>query len=88
MALKPLDEMSNDELAEKVDQYQTAFAEIHDPWDWKAPIDAIIQADKLDLYSDACQFMTATALKVAEILHYGKMLRVTSDGYRAGPAGP
>jgi len=88
MALKPLDEMSNDELTESTHQYQEAFAEIHDPRDWKAPLNAVIPADKFDLYNDACQFMTATVLEVTEILHYGKMLRVKADGYRAGPAGP
>lgn len=67
---------------------EEAFALIENPNDWRAPIDAVIEAKDFDRCVRACEFFTSTELEKVEELHYGKFYRVTAVGYRNGPAGP
>jgi hypothetical protein len=68
---------------------QTAFNQICNPDDWKAPIDALVPWEAANVYMQAVEFMTATTCQCERVkkegLYYG---RLTSIGYRDGPAGP
>lgn len=68
-----------------------AFARVHDPDDWKAPIAAIIRASELPLVTKAIEYHTATTVKVVDSWRPFKnrepLLAITAQGYRAGPAG-
>lgn len=65
------------------------FDAICDPTDWKAPVHAVVSRDgtvSVGLYADAIEFMTGTKpmLFVVDESH----IRIVSEGYRLGPAGP
>lgn len=62
------------------------FELVCDADDWKAPIDAWVDVDAVGAIARAVEFFTATAIEVAE--QAGGRARVTSIGYRMGPAGP
>lgn len=66
-----------------------AFRQIADPNDWRAPIDAIVPESMVSLCCDAVMFMTATNASVTSVglVNGSAMYRVTSIGYRSGPAG-
>lgn len=67
-----------------------AFDQVCDTRDWKAPIDALVPLNQVSLYVDAIMFMTATQPKIESTDQYvtGHLaVRLTSIGYRAGPAG-
>ena len=61
-----------------------AFKAVHDPSDWKAPIESIVDRDDVFATLAAIEFFTATEA-VVEI--DGRDLVIRSIGYRAGPAG-
>lgn len=63
----------------------TALDRIVDSSDWKGPIDKVIPRTTLKVSQVACEFFTATTLNVFVI--DDDYVRVTSPGYRAGPAG-
>lgn len=77
------------------DILRAAFNQICDPNDWKAPIDALVPAAGFKIYQDAIQFMTATHPTIHErdadgkrfYLNRQQAFRITSEGYRNGPAG-
>ena len=70
----------------KRSELETALNAVTDADDWKGPIDAVIDANDLLITQAAVVFFTATNLDVKGSPEPGK-LRVTSIGYRAGPAG-
>ena len=73
---------------------RAAFNVLCNPVDWKAPINALLdpQDANIGLYIEAVQFMTATAPSLFITNNPAPMggyyLRLVSEGYRAGPAGP
>jgi hypothetical protein len=67
----------------------TAFDQICDPNDWKAPIDAMVPIELLGVYLKAVQFMTGESCTGKEVTREGvRYYRLRSIGYRAGRAGP
>jgi hypothetical protein len=67
---------------------QTAFNQICDEQDWKAPIDATVPWEAANVYMDAISHMTATTAKCEQVRIDGQVYaRLTSIGYRMGPAG-
>lgn len=64
-----------------------AFKMVASAADWKAPIDAVVWATDRAIVAEAIEFFTATTATFERADECGK-LRVTSVGYRAGPAGP
>jgi len=66
-------------------ELETAFKLIEPHTHWKDPIDTMIRVEDFDRARAACQFYTATTLKI--VCGHGCLLRVKADGYRAGPAG-
>ncbi len=71
-------------------QLSAAFDLLCDPSDWRAPIDALVPATGVELAIAAIEHFTATTPKVG-LARYPvglKVWRVSSVGYRAGPAGP
>lgn len=69
------------------DELSVAFDFIHDPHDWRAPINAKIPKSMYDICAAACLFYTATQL-IVKGLADGDYIKVTATGYRNGPAGP
>ena len=67
------------------DQLKSAFEIIENPEDWRAEINALIDPKLEDVVTQAIIHFTAT---VPGIKKEGDKLRVTSVGYRMGPAGP
>ena len=65
---------------------KTAFELIQNPEDWRAPIDAEVPTCYKEIYIEAIKAMTATDPRVIEV-RPGRT-RLTSIGYRMGPAGP
>lgn len=63
------------------------FNRVANPTDWKARIDAIIPEDDRFLTFQAIQFFTATDATFVRVPSQPGYLRVTSIGYRQGPAG-
>lgn len=71
---------------------RSAFAELHNPQDWRGPIDAAVRADRLEMMKAAVEFMTATELEVVggsgiDAGWPDGWLHIKADGYRQGPAG-
>ena len=65
------------------------FHAICDPADWRAPIDAVVSPEHCAVAIAAVIYKTATEPKAAYLdTSFGMMVRVTSEGYREGPAGP
>lgn len=64
--------------------YRVAFAQVHDPEDWKAPIDCMVPWELANLYMQAIEFMTGVK---PEAVKYDTMYRLTCCGYRNGPCG-
>jgi len=73
-----------------VDQLQAVFGLLHNPDDWKAPIDCEVMANdkQKKLIAEAINFMTATDAEFEVLEPSINKYRVTSIGYRNGPAGP
>ena len=66
-------------------QLNDMFDRLHDPGDWKAPIEAWVREVDLDLAQAAVEFYTAT--EVAVVAWDGRYCKIKAAGYRAGPAG-
>ena len=66
--------------------HQPAFQLVANKDDWRAPIDAIVPADKLVAVLKAIAHFTATEATVS--VEGNGFFRVKSVGYRMGPAGP
>lgn len=67
------------------EQLQEAFNRVRNPKDWKAPIDAVVRCQDLELIGAAVQYFTATTITILERKAW--LCRIAADGYRAGPAG-
>ena len=65
--------------------YRAAFAQVHDPLDWKAPIDCVVPYEVANIYMRAIEFMTG--VKPAGSMTETGMYRLRCVGYRAGPCG-
>jgi len=74
------------EQAKRQDVLQAAFNTVADPTDWRAPIDAWVEADKYELVAEAVQYFTATEPRLIALQNGWK--RMVATGYRNGPAGP
>ena len=72
--------MTYDEMQAKL---TAAFNKVADKADWKRPIDAVIDRADRDIVREAVIYFTAT---VPTFVDVGDKMRVTSPGYRAGPA--
>lgn len=70
---------------ERISRMQAVFGKICNPRDWKSTIDAIIPTADAAETMDAIRFMTATEPVCTQI--DGGLCRITSEGYRRGPAG-
>ena len=68
------------------DTLSKAFDAVADPDDWRAPIAVWLPGEAVNLAVAAIRFFTATTPKVELDMRRMKFL-VTSEGYRAGPAG-
>jgi len=67
---------------------EPVFNRLHDPADWKAPIDAFCRREERAVVARAIEFFTATQARFSEPYPASKgWLRVQADGYRRGPAG-
>lgn len=65
-----------------------AFDQICNKDDWKAPIDCMVPWDAASIYMQAIAFMTATTATCVRVERDGHLwARLTSIGYRNGPAG-
>lgn len=69
--------------------YRAAFAQVHDPLDWKAPIDCVVPYELANLYMQAIEFMTGTRPTGNRIstCAVNDGYRLVSPGYRNGPCG-
>lgn len=68
------------------------FTRLHQPGDWKAPIDATVRVDGRDMHviTKAVEFFTATIPTITVIAANrdgSSFVRVQAQGYRMGPAG-
>ena len=63
-----------------------AFAAVENPNDWKAPIAAFMPGEAVMIVTAAIEFFTATK-PVVRLDPRTMRYLVTSEGYRAGPAG-
>ena len=70
----------------RIADLDAAFRRAHDPDDWKAPIAVWCRGEAVLLASEAIRFYTATEPKV-ELDPVRMRYLITSEGYRAGPAG-
>lgn len=80
-----------DQLESEKRYLEPYFDAVVNPADWRAPISAVVSFTDLEPTIRAIQFFTATTPTVSPIPdHCGNPLRfrVTSCGYRNGPAGP
>lgn len=67
-------------------ELKKAFDAVCDPTDWKAPIMAAMPGEAVNIVVAAIEFFTATNPKVGVAVGTMRYV-VTSEGYRAGPAG-
>lgn len=67
---------------------QTAFNQVCNPQDWRGPIDCTVPWSAASVYIEAIKHMTATVPKSTTTQIDGQLYaRITSVGYRMGPAG-
>jgi hypothetical protein len=66
--------------------FRAGFALLHNPKDWKGPINAVVPRITADFFAECIRFMTATEPVYANDVKPG-FVRLLSIGYRAGPAG-
>jgi len=78
--------MSQMTMTAEQQKHELRFKSVSNSLDWKSPIDAIIRVADFDAVNAAVEFYTATKLKVEQNMGSG-YVRVTSPGYRLGPAG-
>ncbi len=67
-------------------ELSAAFDTVADPSDWRAPIEAFVDAPAYARIAAAVEFFTAT--KLSWVMLPNGRFAVTSIGYRNGPAGP
>ena len=70
----------------ELDDLSVVFDQISNPYDWKAPIAAVVELAKVPVAIAAIEFYTGTPVTVGmaeQESHY----TVRSVGYRAGPCG-
>ena len=80
---------ATDFLGYQADDLRSAFRVLHDPEDWRAPIDVFVDPASAQLAVASIIFMTATdPIKTLVETPNGYRVRVQSEGYRNGPAGP
>ena len=65
---------------------EAIFSSAHDSADWKAPITVWCSGESVAPICEAIRFFTATDPKVELDTNRMRYL-ITSEGYRAGPAG-
>jgi len=70
----------------RVKDLEKVFNRLTDPDDWKAPIATRMPGELVNIAVAAIEFYTATVPQIAVDLTTMTYL-VTSEGYRAGPAG-
>ena len=68
------------------DELETIFAKVCAPDDWKAPIEVWCRGEEVMPIREAIRFFTATEPRV-ELNPRTMRYLITSEGYRAGPAG-
>jgi len=87
--------VSDRELAqeEEVDQLHADWALVVPAHDWKAELAALVRVPDgvepeafVERLGRAVEYFTATKAEVRVVMG-GELVRVSSDGYRAGPAG-
>lgn len=73
-----------------IGEYHEAFAQVATEGDWRAKINAVVEAAELALIVNAIQFMTGTVAKFEAILEGADKgrFRIRAVGYRDGPCGP
>jgi len=67
-------------------QLDGAFNVIKNKEDWRAPIDVVVHKYAVDIVCASIEYFTATEPKKTLMLESGNY-RITSEGYRMGPAG-
>lgn len=76
------------ESNEHADLLRAAFNQVCDPADWKNPVDCIVPWASASVYTEAIAFMTATTPICRHTIVKGyDCARISSVGYRMGPAG-
>ena len=71
----------------KISDLRAAFEAVAPKDDWKGPIDAVINTGMFQITYAAVWFFTSTELRTVNPSKRSVQVRVTADGYRAGPAG-
>ena len=85
---RPIDSyVAHDGRRYRIDDLRAAFDAVCDPDDWKGPIGAWVPGEAVLEVSEAIRFFTATEPRVELDVKTMRYL-ITSEGYRAGPAGP
>ena len=85
--------MSNITFDDRQEEMNRLFSEVQNQADWRASIDAWVNAFDADKYIAAIEYFTATkAIEVERRFNpskgdCGTMVRLVSEGYRNGPAG-
>ena len=75
-------------------ELQTAFDAVKNPDDWRDKVDAWVEMEKVPVTKAAIAYFTSTEAKEEEArtqhrgIEKGVEVRLTSCGYRMGPAGP
>ncbi len=88
MQNRPIDSyIANDGRRYRIDDLRATFDAVCDAGDWKAPIAAWVTGEAVLTVCEAIRFFTATEPRVELNVKTMRYL-VTSEGYRAGPAGP
>ena len=78
-------------MSDRRDLYLPYFENVQDPDDWKAPIDATVHRDDLEMTLDAVVFFTGAEVEYEledPEFNDGDLYRIRSVGYRNGPCGP
>jgi len=69
------------------DDLRAIFDDVHDPDDWRAPIEVLCNGEAVLAVCESIRFMTGTEPKVDLNTRTMRYL-ITSEGYRNGPCGP
>lgn len=68
-------------------EHDRYFSKVQNPSDWKGAIDSFCHESEREPTTKAIAFFTATEAQFEPIPNHRGWLRVTSVGYRQGPAG-
>lgn len=67
---------------------RTAFDQVCNKEDWKAPVNALVPWEAAKVYMQAIEFMTAAKVTCERVVKEGCVhAHLTCVGYRMGPAG-